>query len=161
MLAMAGQSSGAIMSVVHIVLMCRGRLLGNTRVMMSIVYATARASAYQWNGQARCLQGGLVIVRQWSGRGTLNAEVAHRLSVEWTGLIKCRGGTSPASGMDRRRALSALNVETTRPRGLMSGSARWLTSRAIGHVAASGLRLSEEQRRTWYGLDTCQLRTPA
>jgi hypothetical protein len=24
-----------------------------------------------------------------------------RLLVEWTGLNKCRGGTSPASGMDR------------------------------------------------------------
>jgi hypothetical protein len=42
----------------------------------------------------------------------------------------------------------------------MSGSARSLTSRAVGHVAASGLRLSEEQKRTWYGPDTCQHRTP-
>jgi hypothetical protein len=29
-----------------------------------------------------------------------------------------------------------------------SGSARWLTSRAEGHVAASGLRLGGELRRT-------------
>jgi hypothetical protein len=43
--------------------------------------------------------------------------------VEWTGLIKCRGGTSPASGMDRRRALSAINAEAAQPRGLTSGSA--------------------------------------
>jgi hypothetical protein len=48
-----------------------------------------------------------------------------------------------------------------RPRGLTSGSARWLTSRTVGHVAASGLRLGGEQKRTWYGPDTCRLRTPA
>jgi hypothetical protein len=48
-----------------------------------------------------------------------------------------------------------------RPRGLTSGSARWLTSRAVGHVAASGLRLSREQKRTRHGPDTCRLRTPA
>jgi hypothetical protein len=30
----------------------------------------------------------------------------------------------------------------------MSGSARWLTSRAEGHVATSGLRLGRELRRT-------------
>jgi hypothetical protein len=47
-----------------------------------------------------------------------------------------------------------------RPRGLTSGSTHWLTSWAVGHVAASGLRLSEEQKRTWYGPDTCRLRTP-
>jgi hypothetical protein len=47
-----------------------------------------------------------------------------------------------------------------RPRGLTSGSARWLTSRAVGHVAASGLRLGGEQKRTWYGPDTCWFRTP-
>jgi hypothetical protein len=29
---------------------------------------------------------------EWTGR---------RLLAEWTGLIKCGGGTSPASGMDR------------------------------------------------------------
>jgi hypothetical protein len=115
----------------------------------------------QRNGQAHRPQDGLVVVRQQSGRGTLNAEAAHRPSAEWTELIKCRGGTSPASGMDRRCALSVINAETARTRDLTSGSARWLASRAVGHVAASGLPLSGEQRRTWYGLDTCQLRTPA
>jgi hypothetical protein len=30
--------------------------------------------------------------------------------MEWIGLIKCRGDTSPASGMDRRRALSTINA---------------------------------------------------
>jgi hypothetical protein len=114
----------------------------------------------QRNGQARRLQDGLVAVCQWRGRGTLNAEAAHRPSAEWTGLIKCHGSTSPASGMDRRCALSAINVETARPRDLTLGSARWLASRAVGHVAASGLCLSEEQRRTCYGPDTCQLQTP-
>jgi hypothetical protein len=118
-------------------------------------------TACQRNGQARRLQDGLVAARQLSGQGTLNAEAAHRLPVELTGLIKCRGGTSPASGIDRRHVLSAINAAATRPRGLMSGSARWLTSRAVGHVAASGLRLSGEQKRTRYGLDTCRLWTPA
>jgi hypothetical protein len=104
-------------------------------------------AACQWNGQARRLRDGLVAARQRSGQGSLNAEAAHRLPVEWTGLIKCRGGTSPASGMDRRHALSATNAEAARPRGLTSGSARWLTSREVGHVAASGLRLGGERKR--------------
>jgi hypothetical protein len=38
-------------------------------------------------------------------------------------------------------------AQTARPRGLTSGSARWLTSRAVGHVAASGLCLGGEQQR--------------
>jgi hypothetical protein len=80
--------------------------------------------------------------------------------VEWTGLIKCRGGTSPASGIDRRRALSAINAEVARPRGLTLGSARWLTSCAPCHMAASGLRQSGEQKCARYGPDTCRLRTP-
>jgi hypothetical protein len=118
-------------------------------------------TACQRNGQARRLQDGLVVARQRSGQGSLHAKAAHRLPVEWTGLIKCRGDTSPASGMDRRRALSTINAEVARPRGLTSGSARWLMSRAACHVAALGLRLSGEQKRTRYGPDTCQLRTPA
>jgi hypothetical protein len=60
---------------------------------------------------------------------------------------------------DRRRASPA--IKCARPRGLTSVSARWLMSRAAGHVAASGLRLSGEQRRTQYGPNTCRLRTPA
>jgi hypothetical protein len=111
----------------------------------------------QWNGQARRLQDGLVATRQRSGQGTLNVEVAHRLSVEWAGLIKCRDDTLPI----RRRVLSAINVEDARPRSLTSGSARWLTSWAVGHAAASGLRLSGERKRTRYGPDTCRLRTAA
>jgi hypothetical protein len=63
--------------------------------------------------------------------------------------------------MDRRRALSAINAEATRPRDLTLGFARWLTSRAVGHVAASVLRLSGDQKRTRYGPDTCRPRTPA
>jgi hypothetical protein len=51
--------------------------------------------------------------------------------------------------LDRRRASSAINA---RPRGFTSGSARWLTSRAVGHVAASGLRLSGEwELAVWSG----------
>jgi hypothetical protein len=80
-------------------------------------------AACQWNGQARRLLDDLVAVCQWSGQGSLNVEAAHRLPVEWTGLIKCRGGTSPTSGMDRRRVLFAINAEVARPRGLTSGSA--------------------------------------
>jgi hypothetical protein len=50
----------------------------------------------------------------------------------------------------------------------MPGSARWLKPRAVCQVAASGLRLSGEQKcrrigmdPTRPGLDTCWLRTPA
>jgi hypothetical protein len=103
--------------------------------------------ACQWNGQARRLRDGLVAACQRSGQGSLNAETAHRLPVEWTEHIECRGGTSPASGMDTQRALSAINAEVAWPRGLTSGSACWLTSRAVGHVAASGLRLGGERKR--------------
>jgi hypothetical protein len=92
------------------------------------------------NGQARRLQDGLVAARQQSGQGSFNAEAAYRLPVEWTGLIKYRGGTLPANGVDRRRSLSSINAEAARPIGL--------TSRAVGHMAASGPRLSEEQKRT-------------
>jgi hypothetical protein len=47
------------------------------------------------------MQNGLVAAGQRNGQVSLNAEAAHRLPVEWIGLIKCGGGTSPASGMDR------------------------------------------------------------
>jgi hypothetical protein len=80
-------------------------------------------AACQWNRQARRLWDGLVAACQRSGQGSLNAEAAHRLPVEWTGLIKCRGGTSPASGLDWRRALSIINAKVARSRGLTSGSA--------------------------------------
>ena len=53
-------------------------------------------------------------------------------------------GTSFVSGIDRRRVFSAINAEAARPRGLTSGSTHWFTSQAIGHVAASVLRLSRE-----------------
>jgi hypothetical protein len=41
------------------------------------------------NGQACRLQDGLVAARQQSGHGSFNAEAAHRLPLEWIGLIKC------------------------------------------------------------------------
>jgi hypothetical protein len=92
-----------------------------------------RHAACQRNGQvslnaeaARCL------LVEWTGR---------RLTAKWAGLIKCRGGTS----LVRRRALFAINAEAAQPGGLTSGSARWLMSRAVGHVATSGLRLGREQ----------------
>jgi hypothetical protein len=60
-----------------------------------------------------------------------------------------------------QRVLSAINAEAARPRGLTSGSTRWLTSQAIGRVAASGLRLSRERKRTGRSPDTRQYRTLA
>jgi hypothetical protein len=81
------------------------------------------------------------IACQWSRRGAFNAEAAHHLPV-------CQ-----AAPLTRNKCAW--------PRGLTSGSARWLTSQAAGHVAASSLRLSGEQRRTQYGPNTCWLRTPA
>jgi hypothetical protein len=89
---------------------------------------------------------------QRNGQVSLNAEVAHclpvgwtgrRLTAEWAGLIKCRGDTS----LVRQRALSAINAGAAQPGGLTSGSARWLMPRAVGHVAASELRLGGEQKR--------------
>jgi hypothetical protein len=151
------QSPCALISVVCVALACSGSFPGNVRVMMSTVCAAARLTACQRKGQARRLQGGWAAIRQRSGLGALNAEAAHRPPVEWTGLIKCEGSTLPA----RRRVLSAINAEVAQPRSLTSGSARWLTSRAVGHAAALVLRLSGERKRTRYGLDTCQLRTPA
>jgi hypothetical protein len=44
-------------------------------------------TACQRNGQTRRLQDGLVAARQWSGQGTLNAEMAHLLPVEWQGSL--------------------------------------------------------------------------
>jgi hypothetical protein len=63
---------------------------------------------------------------------------------------------------DRQAARLLFNkCEAARPRYLTSGSARWLTSRAIGHVAASDLCLSRERKRKGRSLDTCQYRTLA
>jgi hypothetical protein len=67
----------------------------------------------------RRLQDGPGVACQRSGQDALNAE-----------------GT-PVSRVDRRRVLSAINAETVRPKGLMSGSARWLMSWATSHVVAS------------------------
>jgi hypothetical protein len=73
------------MSVVHTVLVCGGCFLGNVRVMMSIVHAAV------WVYR---------LLMEWTG--TPPAErTGRRLPAEWTGLIKCGGGTSPVSGMDR------------------------------------------------------------
>jgi hypothetical protein len=84
MQVMPEQSPGAMMSTVHTVLICGGCFLGNVRVMMSVVHAAV------W---AYCMP------MEWTG--TLPAErTGHRLPMEWTGLVKCGGGTSPASGMD-------------------------------------------------------------
>jgi hypothetical protein len=44
-------------------------------------------TACQQNGQARRLQDGPVAACQRSGQGTLNAEVVHRLPVEWQGSL--------------------------------------------------------------------------
>jgi hypothetical protein len=94
-----GWSPSVIISVVHTILICRGCILGNARVMMSVVHATAWAYRLptEWTGTPHA---------RWPGR---------RPSAEWTCLIKCWGGTSPASGMDRRHILSA---KMQRSRGL-------------------------------------------
>jgi hypothetical protein len=64
------------------------------RVMMGVVHVAVWACRVpaEWTSTPPM---------EWTGR---------RLPVEWIGLIKCRGGTSPVSGMDRRRALSAINA---------------------------------------------------
>jgi hypothetical protein len=89
------QSPSVMMSVVHAILICGGSFLGNVRVMMSVVHAAVWACRLpvEWTGTPPA---------EWTGR---------RLPAEWIGLNKCRGGTPPASGMDRRRALSSINAE--------------------------------------------------
>jgi hypothetical protein len=99
----------------------------------------------EWTGMPPAEWTGCRLPVEWTG--SINAEAAHHLPVEWTRLIKCGGGTSPVSGMDRRCALSTINAEAAQSRGLTSGSAHWLTSRVVGHAAASGLRLGREQKR--------------
>jgi hypothetical protein len=118
--------------------------LGNARVMMSIVYATARAYCLptDWTGTPPAGWPGRCPSAEWTGHIKCRGDTSPASGV--ARLIKCWGGTSPASRIYRRRALSVINAAATRPRGLTSGSARRLTSRAVGLVAASGLRLSGE-----------------
>ena len=71
-----------------------------------------RHAAYQRNGHvslnaeaAHCLPA------EWTGRRLPEEWTGRRLPGEWKGLNKCRGGTLPASGMGRRRALFSINAE--------------------------------------------------
>jgi hypothetical protein len=88
------QSPGAMMSAVHAVLICGGCFLGNVRVMMSVVHAVVRACSLpvEWTGTPPAEWIGHRLPAEWTG---------HCLPAEWIGLNKCRGGTPPASGMDR------------------------------------------------------------
>jgi hypothetical protein len=89
------QSSGAMMSTIRAVLICGDSFLGNVRVMMSVVHAAVWACRLpvEWTGTPPA---------EWTGR---------RLPAEWIGLNKYRGGTPPASGMHKRRALPSINAE--------------------------------------------------
>jgi hypothetical protein len=79
------QSPGAMLSVVHAVLICYGCFLGNARVMMGVVHV----AAWVYCLLVECTG---TPPAEWTGR---------RLPAEWTCIIKCGGGTSPTSGMDR------------------------------------------------------------
>jgi hypothetical protein len=83
--SVARRSPSAIMFVVHIVLISHDCFLGNARAMMGTAYAAARAYCLptEWTGTPPT---------EWPG---------HRPSAEWIRHIKCRGGASPASGVDR------------------------------------------------------------
>jgi hypothetical protein len=99
------QSPSVMMSAVHVVLIRGGYFLGNVRVMMSVVHAavwTCRLLV-EWTGTSPAKWTGRRLPAEWTGR---------RLPAEWIGLNKCRGGTPPAGGMDRRHALSSINAET-------------------------------------------------
>jgi hypothetical protein len=72
------------MSTVHTVLTRGGCFLGNVRVMMCVVHAAV------WAYRLRM---------EWIGTPPVE-RTGRRLRAEWTGLIKCGGGTSPTSGMD-------------------------------------------------------------
>jgi hypothetical protein len=125
-------------------LACSRSFPGVVQVMMTMARAAVRSyhPLSDWTGTPPVV---------WSGRC---------LPAEWTGHIKCRDDTSPVSRADMRCILSVINVEVMWPRGLTSGSARWLTSWAIGHVAASGPRLSGERKRTGQSPNKCLHRTP-
>jgi hypothetical protein len=98
------QSPVVALSAVHAVLICGACFLGNARVMMSVVRAAVWACRLpvEWIGTPSAEWTGRRLPAEWTGR---------RLPAKWTGLNKCRGGTPPASGMDRRHALSAINAE--------------------------------------------------
>jgi hypothetical protein len=89
MRVMPEQSSGAMLSVVHAVLICCGCFLRNVRVIMGIVHAAAWVYCLpvEWTGTPPMEWTGRCLLR--SGQGSLNVEAAHRLPVEWTWLIKC------------------------------------------------------------------------
>jgi hypothetical protein len=72
--------------------------------MMSIVHTTVWVCCLlvEWAGTPPAEWTGRRLPGEWTGRHLLE---------EWTGLNKCRGGTPPVSGMDRRHALSSLNAE--------------------------------------------------
>jgi hypothetical protein len=61
------QSPRAIISVVHTVLICRDCFLGNARVMMSIVYATARVYCLlvEWTGTPPAGWSGHCLLVEW------------------------------------------------------------------------------------------------
>jgi hypothetical protein len=94
MLVTPEQSPGAMMFAALAVLICDGCFLGNVRVMMSIAHAAV------W---VCCL------LVEWPSMSPVE-RTGRRLPAEWTGLIKCGGGTSPASAMDRWRVLSSINA---------------------------------------------------
>jgi hypothetical protein len=104
MQVMPEQSSGAMVSAVHAVLICGGCFLGNMRVMMSVVHAVVWACRLpvEWTSTPPAEWTGCRLPEEWTGR---------HLPEEWIGLNKCKGDTPPASGMDRRRALSLINAE--------------------------------------------------
>jgi hypothetical protein len=79
------QSPGAMISVVHAVLVCGGCFLGNVRVMMSIVHAAVWVCRLPVEWQARRLWNGQVAACQRNEQVSINVEVAHRLPVEWIG----------------------------------------------------------------------------
>ena len=79
------QSTGAMVSAVHTVLIRDSCFLGNVRVITSVVHTAVWA--YR-------------LPMEWTGTPPVE-RTGRRLLAEWTGLIKCGGGTSPATGMDR------------------------------------------------------------
>jgi hypothetical protein len=97
-------SLGAMLSAVRTTLICGDSFLGSVRVMMGVVHMavwSCRLPA-EWIGTPPAQWIGCRLPAEWTGR---------RLPAEWTGLNKCRGGTPPASGIDRLHTLSLINAE--------------------------------------------------
>jgi hypothetical protein len=100
-----------------------------------------------------------VATRQQSGQGTLNAEATHCLSVSRRGVFNAEAAHHLLVWQTTRLLRNKCRGRAAQRPYVWLRPLAYIT--AAGHVAASGLRPSEEWECTRYGPDMCQHRTPA